>query len=149
MTDSITPVRVKFKRIHGHAVSPTQAYRGDAGFDLSACEDMELHSGIWTNVRTGIIAAIPHGYWGHIIARSSTWRKLNIRVEPAVIDCSYRGELMMYCKYDVSFSDRKVISAGQRIAQVVIIPLPNIEWLEQMDLPDGERGERGYGSSGE
>lgn len=139
-------LHVKFKRIHGFAGTPAQAYRGDAGYDLELCENATLQPGQWANLHTGLVVAIPDGYWGHILARSSTWRHLGIRVEPAVIDSSYRGELMVY-----AVSTRKEpqeVKVGQRLAQIIIIPLPNVEWLEQRDVPPGERGERGYGSSG-
>lgn len=139
-------VHVKFIRIHGHADTPSQAYRGDAGYDLSVCEEAELVPGQWTNLHTGVIAAIPDGYWGHILARSSTWRHLGIRVEPAVIDSSYRGELMIYAVN--TKKEPYLVTVGQRLAQIIIVPLPNVEWLEQADLPPGERGDSGYGSSG-
>jgi len=140
-------LHVKFMRNHGHAGNPTQAYRGDAGYDLELCEDYALESGVWQNLRTGIVAAIPSGYWGHILARSSTWRKLGIRVEPAVIDSSYRGELMVYAVN--TKKELQDVKVGQRLAQIIIVPLLNVEWLEQGRLPPGEREERGYGSSGQ
>lgn len=139
-------LHVKFKRIHGHAGTPAQAYRGDAGYDLELCEGATLLPGQWQNLKTGIVAAIPDGYWGHILARSSTWRHLGIRVEPAVIDSSYRGELMVYAVN--TKKEPQEVKMGQRLAQIIVVPLPNVEWLEQMDLPPGERKERGYGSSG-
>lgn len=140
-------LRVKFKRIHGHAGAPTQAYRHDAGWDLEICEATTLVPGVWQNLRTGIIAAIPEGWWGHILARSSTWRKRGIRVEPAVIDASYRGELMAYAVNTGALPVE--IKVGDRLAQIIVVRLPNVEWLEQAGLPDGERGDRGYGSSGQ
>lgn len=139
-------LHVQFMRTHGHAGTPTQAYRGDAGYDLELCENSTLEPGQWQNLRTGIVAAIPSGYWGHILARSSTWRNLGIRVEPAVIDSSYRGELMVYAVN--TRKEPQGVKMGQKLAQIIIVPLPNVEWLEQGRLPPGERGERGYGSSG-
>ncbi len=139
-------LHVKFIRVHGHAGTPTQAYRGDAGYDLELCEGATLLPGQWQNLKTGIVAAIPDGYWGYILARSSTWRHLGIRVEPAVIDSSYRGELMVYAVN--TKKEPQEVQMGQRLAQIIVVPLPNVEWLEQRDLPPGERAERGYGSSG-
>lgn len=139
-------LHVKFKRIHGYAGQPRQAYKWDAGFDLEVCEPAVLEPGQWQNLHTGIVPAIPEGYWGHILARSSTWRHRGIRVEPAVIDASYRGELMIYAVN--TRKEPQEVKVGERLAQIIIVPLPNVEWVEQMNLPAGERGERGYGSSG-
>lgn len=140
-------LHVKFKRVHGHAGTPVQAYRGDAGWDLECCEEVQLLKDVRGRIRTGIVAAIPDGYWGLILPRSSTWRNRNIHVEPAVIDSGYRGPIAAYGIY-LGPEDFQVVRVGDKLIQILVIPMPNVEWVEQMDLPTGERGERGYGSSG-
>jgi dUTP pyrophosphatase len=140
-------LHVKFKRVHGHAGSPVQAYRGDAGWDLESCEEVTMLRGERARIRTGICAAIPDGYWGLILPRSSTWRNKNIHIEPAVIDAGYRGPIAAYGTY-LGPDEHVTIEVGTKLIQIIIIPLPNVEWLEQMDLPPGDRGDNGYGSSG-
>lgn len=138
---------VKFVRVHGFADRPSQSYAGDAGFDLSIVEDVLLQPGEKRDVPTGVIAAIPDGYWGHIIARSGVVRKFPIEVQEAVIDCGFRGELKVLVKNvgveEISFK------VGDRLAQIIVVPLPpRLEWVEQASLPEAERDQRGFGSSG-
>lgn len=146
---AVTPrsvVHVKFIRIHGHADAPRQAYPGDAGWDLSLCEEVTLQPQEQRDLRTGVVAAIPEGHWGHIIARSGVIRGFNIVIQEAVIDCGYRGELKVLAR---NYGDKGVtFQQGSRLAQIIVTPTPRIEWVEQAALPPHERGERGFGSSG-
>ncbi len=127
---------------------PAQAYAGDAGFDLSACERVELGPGERALVPTGLAVAIPEGYAGFVQPRSGLAVKHGISIvnTPGLIDSGYRGELMVA----LVNSDKReafLVEPGMRIAQLVVVPVPGVELVEVDELPDSERGVRGFGSS--
>ena len=127
---------------------PTQAYEGDAGFDLAACERVELAPGERAVVPTGLAVAIPDGYAGFVQPRSGLAARHGIAVvnSPGLVDAGYRGEL----KVVLLNTDREepfVVEPGMRIAQLVVVPVPGVELVEVDELPDTERGVRGFGSS--
>lgn len=131
------------------ATFPTRGHPDDAGIDLAIYDDEVLQPGEYRLLSTGIRAAVPHGYWGMITGRSSTWAKHRCDVRLAVIDAGYRGELMIGIE---NRSDRRILfPAGTRLAQYVLLPA----WLGEAvnvggpsALPAHERGENGYGSTG-
>ena len=133
---------------HPHAKLPTRAHPTDAGLDLAASETTHIAPGVVTLVPTGIAVAIPDGYFGLLAARSSLAAKK--AMTPAngvgVIDSDYRGEI----KVPVIPLDgcHNLIQAGQKIAQLIILPiaLPAVEVVSE--LPDSERGNGGFGSTG-
>jgi dUTP pyrophosphatase len=129
-------------------VIPARAYSGDAGLDLSACERVELGPGERALVPTGLAVAIPEGYAGYVQPRSGLAAKHGISIvnTPGLVDSGYRGEL----RINLLNTDRReafVVEPGMRIAQLVILPLPEVELVEVDELPDSERGVRGFGSS--
>jgi dUTP pyrophosphatase len=129
-------------------VIPVRAYRGDAGLDLSACERIELGPGERALVPTGLAVAIPEGYGGYVQPRSGLAAKHGISIvnTPGLVDSGYRGEL----RINLLNTDRReafVVEVGMRIAQLVILPLPEVELVEVDELPESERGVRGFGSS--
>jgi dUTP pyrophosphatase len=129
-------------------VLPTRAYSGDAGVDLAACERVELGPGERALVPTGLAIAIPEGYAGYVQPRSGLAAKHGISIvnTPGLVDAGYRGEL----KVNLLNTDRReafVVEPGMRIAQLVILPLPEVELVEVDELPESERGVRGFGSS--
>jgi len=129
-------------------VIPVRAYRGDAGLDLSACERIELGPGESALVPTGLAVAIPEGYAGYVQPRSGLAAKHGISIvnTPGLVDSGYRGEL----RINLLNTDRReafVVEVGMRIAQLVILPLPEVELVEVDELPESERGVRGFGSS--
>jgi dUTP pyrophosphatase len=129
-------------------VLPTRAYAGDAGFDLAACERVELGPGERALVPTGLAVAIPEGYAGYVQPRSGLASKHGISIvnTPGLVDSGYRGEL----KVNLVNTDREtafVVEPGMRIAQLVILELPEVELVEVDELPTSERGVRGFGSS--
>jgi dUTP pyrophosphatase len=125
---------------------PRQAYHDDAGWDLSIVEEVTLQPGESQDIRTGVRAAFPDGHWGLVMARSSMVRKFKVHVTPAVIDAGFRGELRVLA---TNFGDQPVSFApGDRLAQIILVPVPRVEWVEQMTLPSGTREHRGFGSSG-
>jgi dUTP pyrophosphatase len=130
------------------AVVPARAYDGDAGLDLSACERVELGPGERALVPTGLAVAIPEGYAGYVQPRSGLAAKHGISIvnTPGLVDSGYRGELLVnLVNHDAR--DPFVVEAGMRIAQLVILPVPPVELVEVDELPESERGVRGFGSS--
>jgi dUTP pyrophosphatase len=141
-------VRLEFQRLRPDAVLPERAYPGDAGLDLVACEGVELGPGERAVVSTGLAVAIPEGHAGLVMPRSGLAVRHGIGKvnSPGLIDSGYRGELQVV----LLNTDRQatfVVEAGMRIAQLVIVPVPPLEVVEVDELPDSERGERGFGSS--
>lgn len=142
--------RVPFVRTHGHASAPAQAYLGDAGFDLAACTEIPIEYDEQFDVPTGVHAALPEGTWGLIMPRSGVLRRGKFLVIPAVIDAGFRGELKILTRNVSITKATEIVPVGLRLAQIIVVPLmPRLEWVEQMSLPDGSRGERGFGSSGD
>ena len=142
-------MKVRIKKLNELAVIPTYAKDGDAGMDLVATSIISTTS---TQITYGIGLAleIPKGFVGLIFPRSSV-RKTRLMLSNCVgvIDSGYRGELQAtFNKINqdsVSENDYKV---GDRIAQIMIIPHPSIEFEEADALSDTERGEGGFGSTG-
>lgn len=142
---------IKFKRLNEKAVMPTRAHKGDAGFDLTS-------TGVTTEVsecgqlilvyHTGIAVEIPEGYFGMLVCRSSISKKsLALCNAVGAVDAGYRGEIM--AKFRVTTD---VIPAlykeGERFAQLLILPVPEVEFEEVEELSETERSEDGFGSTG-
>jgi dUTP pyrophosphatase len=136
------------QRLRPDAVVPRRAYSGDAGLDLSACERVELAPGERALVPTGLAVAIPEGFAGFVQPRSGLAHKHGISIvnTPGLVDAGYRGELLVNL-VNTDKLDPFVVEPGMRIAQLVILPIPEIELVEVDELPDSERGVRGFGSS--
>lgn len=125
---------------------PTKAYQSDAGLDLYVHGTHFVMPGSWADVAVGTKMAIPEGYWGLILGRSSTFYKRGLTVHPAVIDAGYRGELRVAVHNP---SDERVeLSDKERVAQLILIPAVNARVHHHSPLPEGERGDKGFGSSG-
>lgn len=140
------PVYVYFERVTPTAKEPTKAYEHDAGWDLYVKEDTELPPGKMVDVSVGIRMAIGSGWYGHIMGRSSTFFRLGLTVMEGVIDAGYRGEMSVNV-----FNPGKVLrylTEGQRVAQLLILPVPEVQWIEVKHLPGSDRGPNGYGSTG-
>jgi dUTP pyrophosphatase len=129
-------------------VLPARAYAGDAGFDLSACERVELGPGERALVPTGLAVAIPEGYAGFVQPRSGLAAKHGISIvnTPGLVDSGYRGELKV-ALLNTERSEAFVVLPGMRIAQLVIVPVPEVDLVEVEELPESERGVRGFGST--
>jgi dUTP pyrophosphatase len=136
------------KRLRPDAVLPSRAYAGDAGLDLAACERVELEPGERSLVPTGLAVAIPEGYAGYVQPRSGLATKHGISIvnTPGLVDSGYRGELLVNL-VNTDRRERFVVEPGMRIAQLVVLPVPELELVEVDELPDSERGVRGFGSS--
>ncbi|MBA3843635.1 MAG: dUTP diphosphatase [Actinobacteria bacterium] len=141
-------VELPIRRLRPDAVVPERAYAGDAGLDLSSCARVELAPGERALVPTGLAVAIPEGYAGFVQPRSGLAVKHGISIvnTPGLIDSGYRGELQV-ALLNTDAREPFTVEPGMRIAQLVIVPLPAVELVEVDELPDGERGGRGFGSS--
>jgi dUTP pyrophosphatase len=141
-------IELPIQRLRPDAVVPARAYNGDAGLDLSSCARVELAPGERALVPTGLAVAIPEGYAGFVQPRSGLATKHGISIvnTPGLVDSGYRGELLV----NLVNTDKReafVVEPGMRIAQLVILPIPELELVEVDDLPESERGVRGFGSS--
>lgn len=139
-------MKVKIKKLHENAVIPKYAQKGDSGLDLTA---VSLGYDYNNNVvyGTGLAIEIPYGYVGYIFPRSSIADKtLSLANSVGVIDSNYRGEIML------KFKDKGEIgityNIGDRIGQLIIMPIPSIELEEVEELSDTNRGTGGFGSTG-
>jgi len=135
-------------RLRANAIVPARAYDGDAGLDLSACERVELAPGERALVPTGLAVAIPAGHAGFVQPRSGLAAKHGISIvnTPGLVDSGYRGELLVNL-VNTDPSETFVVEPGMRIAQLVILEVPAVELVEVDELPESERGVRGFGSS--
>jgi len=136
------------KRLHDGATLPTRAYEQDAGLDLSACERIELGPGERALVGTGLTVAIPDGHAGFVQPRSGLAARHGITVlnTPGLVDAGYRGELKVVL-LNTDRTESFVVEPGMRVAQLVVVPVAFPEPREVGELPDSERGEKGFGSS--
>ena len=133
------------KKLTKTATTPIRATEGAAGLDLYADETITIPEYHRAWVSTGIAVAVAPGYCGLVWPRSGLAGK-GLDTSAGVIDCDYRGELkVLLCN---GSHERKTVKAGDRIAQLLIVPvgMPNV--LEVDALPATERGENGFGSSG-
>jgi dUTP pyrophosphatase len=141
-------IELPIQRLRKEAVVPERAYTGDAGLDLAACERVELAPGERALVGTGLAVAIPEGYAGFVQPRSGLAARhgLTIVNSPGLVDAGYRGELRVIL-LNTDSSEPFVVEPGMRIAQLVVLPIPELELVEVDELPASERGVRGFGSS--
>jgi dUTP pyrophosphatase len=141
-------IDVGVRRLRHEAVLPKQAYDGDAGLDLAACEGVTLGPGERAVVGTGIAVEIPDGYAGFVQPRSGLAARHGIGVvnSPGLIDSGYRGEIRVVL-LNTDARETFTVEQGMRIAQLVIAPVASVRLVEVDELATSERGERGFGSS--
>lgn len=139
--------KIRIKRLKEEATIPTKANVSDAGWDLYALEDVVINPKQRETIKTGVALEIPDGYVGLIWPRSGLSVKQGIDVLAGVIDSGYRGEIMVCL---LNTSDETVsIKAGDRIAQILFQPVPFFEIVEVEELMESDRGDKGFGSSGQ
>lgn len=140
-------INVKVQRIDENAILPTYAHPIDAGADVYAIEDTVIHCKGTKIVRTGLKVAIPAGYEIQIRPRSGLSLKTGLRIvnAPGTIDAGYRGEVGIIIE-NTGLSQYE-IKKGDKIAQMVIMPVPAINWELVSELDSSERGEGGFGST--
>jgi dUTP pyrophosphatase len=141
--------QVPVRRLAEDAVLPARAYAGDAGFDLVSREHVVVGPGERALVGTGVAVAIPDGHAGLVVPRSGLAAQHGIAVvnSPGLIDSGYRGEIRVI----VLNTDRAssfTIEPGMRIAQLLVVRVPDVALVEVSALTGSERGEEGFGSSG-
>jgi dUTP pyrophosphatase len=141
-------IELAVQRLRDDAVVPERAYAGDAGLDLAATDRVELGPGERAVVGTGLAVAIPDGYAGFVQPRSGLAARHGISVvnAPGLIDAGYRGEVRVVL-LNTDRAEPFVVEPGMRIAQLVVLPVPALELIETEELPESERGVRGFGSS--
>ncbi len=141
-------IRLPVVRLHPEAVLPATSYDGDAGLDLAACERVELGPGERAVVATGLALALPPGYAGFIQPRSGLAARSGITIvnAPGLIDSGYRGEVRVVL-LNTDRDETFVVESGDRIAQLIVLPVPGVDAVEVDELPVSDRGTRGFGSS--
>ncbi|WP_350455250.1 dUTP diphosphatase [Slackia heliotrinireducens] len=142
-------LRVPIKKLAEDAVVPSYAYDGDAGVDLRATESLVLKPFERALVATSLAVAIPEGYAGLVMPRSGLAIKHGISVvnAPGLIDSHYRGELKVIL-INLDPKEDFEINVGDRIAQLVIAKVENVDWQPVDELDATDRGAGGFGSSG-
>ena len=139
---------ISFLRIDSELPPPSRAHDGDAGWDLVAAVRTFLAPGERAAVGTGVAVAIPPGHAGLVLPRSGHARRHGVSLvnTPGLIDSGYRGEITVLL---INHGDTEVrFERGDRIAQLVIVAVPDVRWTEVSDLSDTARGTGGFGSSG-
>lgn len=140
-------MKIRFKKLSPSAVVPRKAHASDAGYDM-ACTRYEVTNGELFTYHTDISVEIPDGYVGLLFPRSSIYKKdLFLTNSVGVVDSGYRGEVMFKFK-SIASEVKQHYQVGDRIGQLIIIPYPNVEFVEADELSESDRGEGGYGSSG-
>ena len=159
---------LEVRKLTADAKLPTKAYDGDAGWDLYSCENITIKpicgmtdvpvadgsSAVrsvpsWdyaiTEVDVGIAFAIPAGYYGQVMCRSGYGKK-GMRVHHGVVDAGYRGPVTVFVQNQGEAPI--TINKGDKIAQLLILPVPDVCVQEVTELSSSVRGEKGFGSSG-
>jgi dUTP pyrophosphatase len=143
-------VLVKYKVLpHGKNLpAPTYATSGSSGLDLCAADNYYILSTLYKSIPTGISIQLPKGFEAQIRPRSGLAAKYGITIlnSPGTIDSDYRGEISVIL---INHSDKAYeITRGDRIAQMIIMPVPTVTLKEVIELNDTDRGECGFGSTG-
>ena len=144
-------MNIKFKRLSENAIAPVKAHATDAGFDLtcsSITTEINERGQLIIVYHTGIAVEIPEGYFGALVPRSSIAAKtLMLTNSLGTIDAGYRGEIMAKMKATTDVVPA-VYKEGDRFAQLLILPVPMVQFEEAEELSVSDRGEGGYGSTG-
>jgi len=142
-------MKIKIKKLNDKATLPSRSSEADAGYDLYNLSDahQRFEPGQRSLVKTGISVAIPQGHYGRIAPRSGLAYKHGIDVLAGVIDSGYRGEVGVVI---INLGDKAhLFEGGSRVAQLIIEKCHDVEWQESENLDDSERGDGGFGSTGE
>lgn len=143
---------LKFKKLSEKAVMPVRAHNGDAGLDLTCTNittALNEAGQLMIVYHTDLAVEIPEGYVGFLMPRSSIWKKsIMLTNHVGVIDSSYRGEIIAVFRATTDVVP-KVYNQGDRFAQLVIVPIPEFEPIEAEELSETDRGDDGFGSTGD
>lgn len=144
-------MELKFKRLSENAILPIRAYKEDAGLDLTATRittELNECGQLILVYHTDLAVEIPEGYVGLLFPRSSVYKKSLMQTNcVGVIDAGYRGEIMSKFRNTTDVVPA-VYREGERFAQLIIVPIPDITVVEATELSEGSRGTNSYGSSG-
>jgi dUTP pyrophosphatase len=142
-------VELRITKLRDEAVVPSRAHEGDAGLDLYACEAAHLGPGERWSVGTGVAVEIPEGHGGLVLPRSGIARDHGIALvnSPGLIDAGYRGEVRVLL-LNTDPAETFKVESGDRIGQLVVVPIALAEPVEVESLSESARGDGGFGSSG-
>lgn len=147
-------LNIKIKLLSPGARAPHKSHKGDAGWDLFSAVEADIPPGSAVVVKTGIALEIPHGWYGQIKSRSGLGAK-GLIVTAGVIDSGYRGEVGVVLINGnraegpgLKDNGHFRFSPGDKIAQLVILPVPEVTFEVAEELNDTVRGENGFGSTG-
>lgn len=144
-------MEVRFKKLNDLAKIPTRGSKFSAGYDLYAAtnKDIQIPPHSTVKIGTGLAMDLPNGYFGAIVARSGIATKRGLRPINClgVCDFDYKGEYIVALHNDTT--ETKTVQAGERIAQLILLPYQDIDFKEVDELSDTDRGEGGFGSTGE
>jgi dUTP pyrophosphatase len=129
--------------------APAYAHPGDAGADLVAAESVRLEPGQRALVGTGVRIALPEGYVAFVVPRSGLAAKHGITIvnAPGTVDAGYRGEIKVSL-LNTDAENAFDVNVGDRIAQLIVMPVPRARFIPVETLPESVRGEGGFGSTG-
>jgi dUTP pyrophosphatase len=140
---------LRVTRLRDDAVLPSRAHSGDAGLDLSACEEITIGVGERAAVGTGIAVEIPEGHAGLVVPRSGLALRHGISMvnAPGVIDAGYRGEVRLLL-LNTDNESPFTVEPGMRVGQLLVVPVADVDVVETDEVTATERGAGGFGSSG-
>ena len=143
-------MQIKIKRLSENATLPSKAHPTDAGFDLTCTQittEINECGQLILVYHTGIAVEIPDGYFGMLVPRSSVSKKsLSLVNSAGVIDAPFRGEILAKFRSTTDVVP-SVYQVGEKFAQLLILPLPDVTFVESSELSDSDRGEDGFGST--
>ena len=142
-------MQLPFRRLRPEAMLPGSQHPGDAGLDLRAAQGAKVDPGSRAMIPTGLAVAIPEGHAGLVLPRSglASRKGLTLANSPGLIDAGYRGEVIV-AVVNLDRDEPVVIEQGDRIAQLVIVRVPEVAPAWADELPRSSRGEGGFGSTG-
>ena len=144
----MSTINIKIKRLNENAILPEKQHDSDAGYDLHSIEEIILKPNKIYKVRTGIAIQIPNNYAGLVLPRSGLSSKYGISLinTPGLIDSGYRGELLLPLINHSSIE--YTINKTERVAQLILIEIPEVKIEVTSDLDESDRDSKGFGSTG-
>ncbi len=137
---------LKIKKLHPNAKTPSYAHYGDAGFDIFVPEQVIMEPGDRRTIPLGIAMEIPDGYVGLMFDKSSLSHRQGLKTFGNVIDSGYRGEV--HAGLINQSGQTQILEAGQKIIQMLIIPVETVQIIETDELSESSRGTGAFGSTG-
>ena len=144
----MSTINIKIKRLNENAILPEKQHDSDAGYDLHSIEEIILKPSKIYKVRTGIAIQIPNNYGGLVLPRSGLSSKYGISLinTPGLIDSGYRGELLI--PLINHSSNEYTINKTERVAQLMLLEIPEVKIEVTSDLDESDRDSKGFGSTG-